>query len=264
MKLWSQIRVLRAALPSHPADNLGLRATDYERTPILSNIVDIQTGAEPGIMGQRAVRVFHLALADGASPMMAVIVGSAVDQKMTEEEFFETNLGVMKESDLRRFLTDEIKRQLHRLDLRRSTPERQSDMPEIRFTQDDGAYSDRSLRIIDEQLDRELGNIPSWLTDEDVETVRGLLYRQIRPYAATFLGIVATAKTVVDECGGQVEGLKSFVDQAMWAIYELTGSIEVPDSIFDSAVKDDELSDAIYEIREKVRAHLDESTLASA
>jgi hypothetical protein len=137
-------------------------------------------------------------------------------------------------------------------------------MPEIRFTQDDRRILDRSLRIIDEQLERELGNIPSWLTDEDVETVRAVLYRQIKPYAATFLGVAATAKTVVDEYGGLVEGLPSFVDQAMWAIFELVPSASVPRSIFDSAEKDDELSDAIFQIREEVEKHLKESTLASA
>jgi hypothetical protein len=95
-----------------------LQADNYERNRTVSNVVDIESRGEPDQLGPRALRVMDLALADGASPFMALLVADAVDSPRTEKEFFEMVNPMMSESDLRGFLREEVLRQLHRLDLR--------------------------------------------------------------------------------------------------------------------------------------------------
>jgi hypothetical protein len=136
-------------------------------------------------------------------------------------------------------------------------------MPHIFFTDEEHQLMiDRAILRGNRRLDSEIESMVG-LADRDVDEIRLLWFKQLRPYAATYLALAATARIVSKDFGGDHDGEQAFIERAMDHVFELTRSIEIPDSIA-AKTDPDRLDDAIFNARQEVRECLEESLRAPA
>jgi hypothetical protein len=107
-------------------------------------------------------------------------------------------------------------------------------MPHIFFTDEEHQLMvDKAIRLGFERFDSEIANLRPRLSEDggDVDALHLLLFKQWRPYAAVYLALAATARIVTKNFGGDQSGEQAFINGAMDHVYEISGSIEIPDNI---------------------------------